>query len=165
MHKNEQYYFDNMDRVIAKIMAPLDKYTKYQTLVADTVKQIGGDGKIHGCIVDIDFFNHIYINPSDLKLTSYFALDIIGKCAYEDVPTLLETERPDLYENYKKLLQTKASNPFAVQKRKSKSKGTLYLETDIYAASREIKKMQKLYSNVLSTWIEPVNPSLLNTRL
>jgi predicted MPP superfamily phosphohydrolase len=153
-HKDERYYFDNMDKVIATILAPLDKYTKYQTLVADTVKQIGGDGKIHGCIVDIDFFNHIYVNPSDLKLTGYFALDIIGKYAYENIPTLLEMERPDLYENYKKLLQTKSSNPFAVQKRTNEGKGALYLETDIYAASREIKKMQKLYSNILSTWVD-----------
>lgn len=27
-----------------------------------------------------------------------------------------------------------------------------YLNTDIYNASREIKKMQKLHSNILTTW-------------
>ena len=31
-----------------------------------------------------------------------------------------------------------------------------YLETDIYKASREIKKMQKLSSNVLTTWYDNV---------
>ena len=31
-----------------------------------------------------------------------------------------------------------------------------YLETDIYKASREIKKMQKLNSNVLTTWYDIV---------
>ena len=31
-----------------------------------------------------------------------------------------------------------------------------YLETDIYKASREIKKMQKLSSKVLTTWYDIV---------
>ena len=30
----------------------------------------------------------------------------------------------------------------------------IYLDTDIYKASREIKKMQKLSSNILSSWYE-----------
>ena len=167
LHKDENYYYNNMDRVIATILEPLDKYTKYQTIVADTIKQIGGIGKIHGCIIDIDFCNHIYINPSDLKLTGYFAYDIVRKIAYNSVPALLEKERPDLYLNYKKLLQSKSKNPLALQKKPHKTKnntGALYLETDIYAASREIKKMQKLYSNVLSIWIEPKKKSIENKR-
>lgn len=36
----------------------------------------------------------------------------------------------------------------------------IYLDTDIYKASREIKKMQKLNSNILSTWYEPMRPML-----
>ena len=31
-----------------------------------------------------------------------------------------------------------------------------YLETDIYKASREIKKMQKLSSKVLTTWYDNI---------
>ena len=31
-----------------------------------------------------------------------------------------------------------------------------YLETDIYKVSREIKKMQKLDANVLTTWYDSV---------
>lgn len=30
----------------------------------------------------------------------------------------------------------------------------VYLETDIYRASREVKKLQKLSSHVLTTWYE-----------
>ena len=36
----------------------------------------------------------------------------------------------------------------------------IYLDTDIYKASREIKKMQKLNSNILSTWYEPTRPMI-----
>ena len=155
--KDEHYYYENMDKVISTILAPLEKYTKYQKRIAETVKSIGGDGRIHGCIVDIDFLNHIYVNPTDLKLTGYFAFNTIDKYAYESIPALLEAERPDLYKNYEKLLQSKDSNKIVIKNssnKKNKNKGTVYLETDIYKASREIKKMQKLYTNVLSTWIE-----------
>ena len=29
-------------------------------------------GKVHGCIVDIDYFNHIYLNPQDGKNNTIF---------------------------------------------------------------------------------------------
>ena len=29
--------------------------------ISKVIKSIGGDGSIHGCIVDIDYYNHIYI--------------------------------------------------------------------------------------------------------
>lgn len=157
-HKDVHYYYENMDRVISIILAPLNKYTKFQSLIADSIKSIGGTGDIHGCIIDIDGFNHIYVNPTDLKITAYYALNIVYKFAYQSVPALLESKRPDLYIQYKKLLQNKSSNPFAVQKRSNKKnskQAIAYLDTDIYVASRQIKKMQKLYSSVLSVWIEP----------
>ena len=45
-------------------------------------------------------------------------------------------------------------------------KPQIYLETDIYKASYEIKKMQKLNSNVLTTWhdIVPGMNGLLETK-
>ena len=40
-------------------------------------------GKVHGCIVDIDFFNHIYLNPFDGTITPYSALSMDMKYAYK----------------------------------------------------------------------------------
>ena len=36
----------------------------------------------------------------------------------------------------------------------------IYLDTDIYKTSREIKKMQKLSSNILSIWCEPIQKKI-----
>lgn len=149
-----QYYYDNMDKVIASIETPLKKYTAYQESIANEIKGIGGSGRIHGCIIDIDFFNHIYVNPVDMTVTSYWASDIINKLVYSSIPALLKAECPELYTNYMKLIESKKSNSLMVKQ--SKNEIALlpqeYLETDIYKASREIKKMQKLNSNVLTTW-------------
>lgn len=41
----------------------------------------------------------------------------------------------------------------------------IYLDTDIYKASKEIKKMQKLSSNILSFWYDDVHPNQSQTEL
>lgn len=149
------YYFDRMDSVIATIKTPLDKLTAYQQKIANVIKSIGGSGTIHGAIVDIDYFNHIYVNPLDLTTTPYFAWDIVHKEVFPDTPALLQSNCPALYANYLKLIESNTSNALELQDTKNKiNKVGFYFDTDIYRASREIHKMQKLSSNILSVWGE-----------
>ena len=163
LDKNDiEYYYENMDTVISSIKTPLDKYTSIQEKIASEIRLLGGCGVIHGCIVDIDWYNHIYVNPVDMKITGYWALDIINKKIYPDVPTLLEVECPSMYERYTKLLKD-GSKALPMISNGTKIETSLlpqiYLNTDIYRASREIKKMQKLSSNILTTWLEVDNES------
>ena len=156
--KDIQWYYDNMEAEIAYIKAPLDQFQSIQLQISKTVKDIGGSGYIHGAIVDIDFYNHIYVNPFDLTITPYFAWDIIEKYIYPNVPALLKSNCPLLYANYTKLL-TAGQNNAMILKGKDAAltvKPELYLSTDIYSASRELKKMQKLNSNILSTWYDNI---------
>lgn len=150
------YYYENMDSIIASIETPLKKYTAYQESIANEIRRIGGYGLIHGCIIDIDYYNHVYVNPLDMTVRSYWASNIINKLVYPNLVALLKNECPELYANYLKLIEGEKLNPLVVKQTK---KETLlfpqeYLETDIYKASREIKKMQKLNSNVLTTWYD-----------
>ena len=157
--KDVNYYYDNMDSMIASIETPLKKYTTYQESIADEIRKIGGRGYIHGCIIDIDdYYNHIYVNPVDMTVRSYWALDMINKLVYPTVPALLKAECPELYANYLKLIEGGQSSPLEVKQIKNEVAllPQEYLETDIYKASREIKKMQKLNSNILTTWYDIV---------
>ncbi len=150
-----RYVYEHMDSMITATKTPLDKYSACQKQIADLVKRIGGTGKIHGCIVDIDFCNHIYINPLDLTITGYSALDMIRKTVYPSIPALLEEQCPELYSKYLLLLKGDSEFPLVIRQATDvKTNPQVYLSTDIYTASREIKKMQKLYSNILSFWIE-----------
>ncbi|MCQ2424668.1 MAG: metallophosphoesterase [Lachnospiraceae bacterium] len=150
-----QYFYDNMGSVIANINTPLMKYTEYQKVVADEIKKIGGDGTIHGCIVDIDKCNHIYVNPIDKKLTAYYApKDIIDKTVYPSIVSLLEEQCPKLYQIYERLMLAEGQPNALIQQQNGSTKPTKYLSTDIYEASRVIKKMQKIHSNILSIWAE-----------
>ena len=151
------YYYDNMDIVVSAIKKPLDKYLSIQEKIAAEIRKLGGAGTIHGCIIDIDWFNHVYVNPVDMKITGYWASDIINKKIYPNIPALLEKECPSMYAKYTKLLKGSSKNLPILSKGVGTERAVLpqtYLDTDIYRASREIKKMQKLSSNILTTWYE-----------
>ena len=154
------YYYNNMDAVIANIKNPLDKYSSIQEKISSEIRKIGGDGTIHGCIIDIDWYNHVYVNPFDEKITGYWASDIINKLIYPNVPALLEKECPLMYAKYTELLKSNSTNFLMLSKDVVTETSELpqaYLDTDIYKVSREIKKMQKLSSNILTTWYEDDN--------
>ena len=149
------YYFKAMDEQIDYIKKPLDQYTAIQERIARVIKDIGGSGNIHGAIIDIDWYNHIYVNPNDLSITAYWALDIVKKVVFPSIPELLKRKCPLLYNNYiKRLEEEKKETIPAILENKKETviQQGLYLETDIYKASREIKKMQRLNENILCTW-------------
>lgn len=150
-----RYYYDNMDVMISTIKTPLDKFTSFQKPIADVVKRIGGVGTIHGCIIDIDFYNHIYVNPHGLSITGYWAFDMVNKIAYPSIPALLEKNCPVIFDKYVEFLKGNSENPLALKQQTNvEILPQMYLDTDIYKASREIKKMQKLSLNILSSWYE-----------
>lgn len=150
------YYYENMDLVISLLKNPLDQYTALQKRISKEIQLIGGTGSVHGCIVDIDFYNHIYVNPLDGEITGYWASDIVNKKIYPTILALLEAECPQLFGNYEKLIEATNGNALLLlceqPERKLKLMPVPYLDTDIYRASRQIRKMQKLNSNILSTW-------------
>lgn len=157
--KDINYYYVHMDEVIAYIRGPLDKYMEIMEFISDEIKRLGGLGTIHGCIIDIDWYNHVYVNPVDFKVTGYWALNIIEKYVYPDVPSLLEAECPELYGNYLKLIEQNNNSSLVpvVEKNEIGVLPEEYLDTDIYKVSRELKKMQKLRTNILSSWYEKPN--------
>ena len=101
------------------------------------LKKLGGSGWIHGCIIDIDYYNHVYVNPVDMTIRSYWASDIINKLVYPTVPSLLKAECPDLYANYLKLIKGEKSNLLAGEQIKNEIAllPQEYLETDIYKSN------------------------------
>ena len=148
-----QYYYNYMNQMIAAINEPLSKYTNLQKRISQQIKAFGGKGTIHGSIVDIDFYNHIYVNPYDLSLIPYWARDIIAKKVYTNVASLLCCECPILYANYEKALQSPNKSDMSVIGNSLISTETQsYYSTDIYRESRYIKKMQRLEHHILSIW-------------
>ena len=155
-NKPVEFYYDNMDKVINRFTNPLTTYSIFQKNVSDFIRSFGGSGFIHGAIVDIDYFTHVYVNPYDGKITGYYASDIVNKIVYPNIPSLLKSKCPSLYRRYLKLIDssTKQYLPANVSDYK---KGVKYLSTDIYKASLFLKRLQSLHFHVLRAWIPEID--------
>lgn len=78
-----QFYYENMSLYVQNICKLLEKYTGVQNRLAMFIKNIGGSGKVHGCIIDVDrpqkeneySYCHLFVNPLDGKVTPYYAND------------------------------------------------------------------------------------------
>lgn len=155
------YFYQRMDQVVARITNPLEAYNSFLKNIADQIQKIGGSGKIHGAIVDIDFFNHVYVNPQDKKITPYFAYDIIYKVVYPTLLQLLKERNQTLYLNCLSVTKDDESAKRFYLEPTGNQTAQLYLDTDIYQASNLIKKMQKLSSGILCVWNNTPNMLLL----
>ena len=157
-----RYYYDHMDEVVSRIKQPLIIYNSLQKQISAYIRKFGGYGSIHGCIIDIDFYNHVYLNPFDQTITAYWASDIVYKHVYPSLPALLEKECPLLYTNYQRMLCDESQDfilpvKYSIEIEKPK----VYLGTEIYRASREIRRMQKLAAGILAGWYEPSENSAI----
>ena len=85
------YYFDNLPKYIQKVRCAFAPYQKALSMISGEVKAIGGSGRIHGCIVDIDWLNHVYLNPNDGTVTPYFAIDMTNKLPFDNIEALLKS--------------------------------------------------------------------------
>ena len=174
-----QYYFDCLDKYTANIQHFLFKYTQYQKKISEFIKRIGGSGKIHGCIVDVEkpgdeqsfSYCHVFVNPIDGKTTPYYAEDITSRTVYKDMKTMLESQKGCklLNDNYSKLEGKLESNLPAIRysselsdwgEEKSKVDKGSYL----YKISRIIKSLQYCTeNNVIRIWNEKLlNDDLVN---
>lgn len=156
--QNVQYYYENMPYVGSRIIAGSEGYMNLLRNVSRFIRNIGGVGSIHGCIVDIDFLNHIYVNPRDLTITPYFANDMVDKYVYRNVPSLLKAKCPNIYDNYAALLEGgKRESLMAINSSDQiVTEGVPYRSTDIYSDSRKVKALQYTVDQcVIRAWADP----------
>lgn len=160
-NKNIDYYYENMDVLAEQLLSSFQGFEDRIHEISKQVKMLGGDGKIHGCIIDIDFFNHLYLNPFDGTLTAYCATDIMSRVSFSSLRLLIEknpSHSPTL-QNMKKMIDTrqKENQLELVSNKKSREKGNYSEGTFIYKISSKAKKIQTLFDrNIIQIWDEGV---------
>lgn len=155
-----------MEMYFQRVKTALAPYQSALCKLGEEVQKIGGWGKVHGCIVDIDFYNHLYLNPYDGKITPYFALkpyDIESRAEYPDLLSLLQDQIPYLCKKF-----TDAQNSgmipilskYAVGNAESTALATvpeIVLGTEMYKPSRRMRAIQYLFDgNVIRVWKDAV---------
>jgi hypothetical protein len=155
-YKDINYYYERMVYYSDAIKSLLNDYYKALKSVAISVKKIGGKGTVHGCIVDIDYDNHIYVNPEDGTITPYFAFSVVHKFVYPNVAALLLANRKDLHDNYMKFINTESEDVKLLKgevKAGSIDMSRYVSETYMYRPSRILKSLQYLTEvNVIRVW-------------
>lgn len=169
-----QYYNATLDIYTENIHQLIDRYTCGQEKVSEFVKGLGGSGKIHGCIVDVDkpgnfeaySYCHLFVNPIDGKVTPYFAYDVTYRIVYKDFKALLQSQKSCklLQDNYTRLETVHSLNmpslQYSSQLEEWGRKSSMYDEGSyLYKISRIIKSLQYVAEkSIVRIW----NEELLN---
>lgn len=157
-----EYFYDKISNYTNSIKMFISKYREKQQEISDLIKSFGGSGTIHGCIIDIDFFCHIYLNILDGKMTPYYAEDIVDKYVYDSIDNLLKQKVPELYETYKRIEFQNADKYklFELKKMKVAKKPRHYEDTEMYMSSAIMKKLQfQSDYNIVRVWDDDIAQS------
>ncbi len=163
----ESYYYNNMVSFGYAIKNLFEKYDTMLKRLSDYVRTFGGRGTVHGCIIDIDFYNHLYLNPIDGKVVPYYALSKYEKWVYKDVKSLLLENCPELIDKY---LETTKGNVPSIEhtsvEEYAVALATYVPETDMYEPSRIIRSFQYLREvNVIREWDDKWVQNINNMRI
>jgi len=155
-----EYFYEHMDKYAFAVKEFLRPYYAYQKEAAKVVKSFGGEGTIHGCIIDVSFFSHIYVNPFDGTLTPYYAESICDRILYKDIKGLVAQREKELlpaFENEQVKEQISKLAPYN-QSLEISDAGTYDAGTKIYQVSRLIRMLQHTADNcIIRSWNEVVS--------
>ncbi len=73
LNKNIDWIYSNFNIVVNKYLAVLEPLRMVQMQISQELKRLGFQGSIHGLIVDIDYYNHVMVNPIDGSVTFYYS--------------------------------------------------------------------------------------------
>lgn len=158
--------FQNVLVMYIRILAP---YRTLQEKIAREIKEIskmgvntwGIEGKIHGCIIDVDYYHHIMVNPLDGKITFYYSQTWGQVQTFKNYFSLLEHINGGLPEKQKRLLLEKQKQELTTKDmlisveniNESPEVKHIQLRNSVYSYSYTIKQLQRLFdSNILREW-------------
>ena len=163
-------YFDEYDLLISDKYLISSDLNSGNQIKHNSVKN-SSNSSFHGCIIDIDFFNHIFINPFDGTISPYFAKSTVMRYIYKNVQSLLVAKRPDLLHMFNRAIEYKnnsqnnnmissQNNVLSIFNKHQISKKVIKeTSTDIYKINLKMVKYQKILDhNLIVFWNEDILP-------
>lgn len=131
---------------------------------------LGMSGDIHGCIIDIDWSNHIYVNPYDGSVVPYSAASMYDKNVYTNIRSLLSAQRPEMIPAFDKLIEDKSSDTSLITQDKNELNKLLVTQDDsistesvkvydhdMYIISNKLKPLQNIYDmKLIQIWYDEI---------
>lgn len=175
-----EYYYENLLKFISVCKKILDPRQKMIDYVSSIIKKLGFDGRIHGCIIDVDFYSHVFVNPIDFSITPYRAKNIKDKIVYRNIFSFFNAAGyKELcllslrIKDQKNILKQNANDTYSIQRHKTlvecydavhkldalisketSSPGSVSVsDTRMYRLSKRMTLLQKLQENhTLGFW-------------
>jgi len=178
-----EYFYETFNEMVNTYLRILKPYRKLQEKIASEIKQLNlpeyCSGRIHGAIVDFDFYHHVMINPIDGTISVYYspAFGLVQKIdSLNDLIGSIETNGCLRQNKGKIALAKKADNlpvnsvirkSFGEVREKDKELQRIQIGDSVYAYSRIINQLQRLFtSGVLREWNDDLldEPNLVEIR-
>lgn len=160
-NQSMEYYYNNMVDYVNRVEYQMGPYYRALKQISNMVKSIGGSGHIHGSIVDIDYYNHIYLNLSDGKVTPYYAESVVDKDIYPDIPTLLKERCPEMLDKYldvaKENDMLESIKEILTQEYRERVLVQKVYDTSMYKPSNKILGLQYMTNkNIIRVWYDDI---------
>lgn len=141
---------ENFDIVVSKYLQMLLPLRRAQEEISRELKDLGLDGKIHGLIVDIDFYHHVALNPMDGNTNFYYSSEYGLKKdlnSFDEVIKSLESHSFGIEKRNYELIRKKYEE-------KAKTRGYLLgydcrnslLETESYEEENVSQQVEQIVS-------------------
>lgn len=164
------YLMENFDAMVSAYLTTVMPFRRAQEQISAEVQSLGLSGRIHGCIVDVDYYNHIMLNPLDGAISYYYS-PVFGKLRlYKtfaelleniDSDTLVGEQKRNILEDYALMATSKCllSEESFVTSDEVGKLVTIEISGSVYSMSSRINQLQRLFtSRVLRDW----NPELID---
>lgn len=165
VNKDINYYYNNMVFISMLINTKITPIQNLLNKISLFVKGFKGSGRIHGTIIDIDWYNHLYFNvkdkENDKRIYCYYAPNMVQHFVYDNLISLLSDKRKDLLDTYVKLINSKNNNelmPVNTVNNLTINKNTqVYDSTQMYNISKQLIKLQYTFNQkVLRIWSDEI---------
>ena len=158
-HKSLNYFYDNFLKIIDDVNTVYVPFREKLDMLSKSIREISPyeGGKIHGCIIDIDFFNHVMVNPMDGKLTFYYS-EFYGQIVeHQSLQSLLKGVKGLVHKRDTLSRWKKEQNPLMQvhDEAEEKSMSVDVGQGTMYEISRKMLMLQFLYeTNILGIWYD-----------
>ena len=110
-------------------------------------------GHVHGCIIDLDYSNHVFFNPYDGTITPYFGTDRVFKYVYENTASLISDRIPEMLPGFLKSgVVINSVLPAALSSTTLENMSSSEIDRILRNFSRQDSKTLELYKGLLSNY-------------
>lgn len=165
---NIQYFYENFQFMLDIYKNAMQPFRNIQEQISKELRYLGFSGKIHGCIVDVDYYNHIMLNPYDGMTTFYYSPSFGEAQCFSSFKQMLKSSKDISLQGEYSNMNKKKRKAITDKYNNSFEKGTnllcmsdkeleeqigeieqIDISNSLYPTSRKINQVQRIFSGKL----------------